>query len=477
MNLIRKLAFILLVLVALTCQAQRTGFTNAADFGFLPDATGVENVKALQKAVDRQGTILCSEPGTYKMAGTVYIGSNTTLELGNGVILKKVSDEVGPFTHVILNKGALTKEYDQHIIIRGLEISVNGVDKPFSEVFGLRGQLAFFYVKDLRIEGFRCYDLARMQFGVHVCTFEDLILDDTIIKGQKDGIHLGKGNRFTISNAILETMDDAIALNAQDYPISNPEQGWIENGIVGKCWDLAGQQKLVGYFCRILSGAWIDWKQGMEVQMGTTVVSNGQVYRVDAEPDGKKYISKTQPSHDAGAVELDGIRWVKTQDVAQYDAGVRNVTFRDIYLEKPRQSFSLHMAVNKYNRSFYEGAIEPSQDNIIFDNIRVLHDGKKAFLGLRSPANVVTIINSSLRNSGIETYQVECLENIKPSTINIFNTTFNCEGEMLLLENRVENKTIYLNTANNTVAAKGFSAKVMESKDKVVINSDLPGLN
>lgn len=467
---------ILMFAVIKVGHSQQSAFTNAADFGFSPKASGIENVKALQKAVDQEGTIIVSELGTYKMAGTVYIGSNTTLEFGKGVVLKKVADEAGPFTHVILNKGALTKEYDKHIVIRGLEIEVNGVDEQYTEVFGLRGQLAFFYVKDLRIEGFRCYDLARMQFGVHVCTFEDFIIDDTIIKGKKDGIHLGKGNRFTISNAVLETVDDAIALNAQDYPTSNPEQGWIENGVIEKCWDLKGEQKLVGFFCRILSGAWIDWKQGMEVQMGTAVVSNGRVYRVDAEPDGKKYISKTRPTHN-GSAELDGIRWVKTQDVPQYDAGVRNVTFRDIFLEKPRSSFSLHMAVNNYNRSFYQGAQEPTQDNIVFDNIRVLHEGNRTFLSLRSPANVVTITNSNLRNSALDVRQVEFLKNTEPSTINIFNSTFQADGEFLLLENKVENKTVYLNTANNSITSKDFLAKVEETKGKVVVDSDLPGLN
>ncbi len=76
---------------------------------------------------------------------------------GNGVFLKKVNEK-GPFAHVILNKGALTKTWDEHISIEGLHIIVNGMDKTFDEVYGLRGQLAFFYVKD-QIERFRCLDL------------------------------------------------------------------------------------------------------------------------------------------------------------------------------------------------------------------------------------------------------------------------------------------------------------------------------
>jgi hypothetical protein len=41
-------------IVALACLAAKASpaFTNAADFGFSPDATGVENAKALQRAAD-----------------------------------------------------------------------------------------------------------------------------------------------------------------------------------------------------------------------------------------------------------------------------------------------------------------------------------------------------------------------------------------------------------------------------------------
>ena len=202
-----------------------TGFTNANSFGFSPDASGIENTNALQQALNHTGTIVVSQPGIYKMAGTVYIGSNTSLVFGNGVFLKKV-DEQGEFSHVIVNKGAATRTWDQHIVVEGLQIIVNGMDvRKFREAYGLHGQLAFFYVRDLRIDRFRCLDLGKAQYGIHVCTFEDIVINDVIIKGMKDGVHLGRGKRFTISNCVFETFDDAIALNAHDYSVGNPELG------------------------------------------------------------------------------------------------------------------------------------------------------------------------------------------------------------------------------------------------------------
>ncbi len=326
------------------------GFTDAAEFGFSPGATGVQNARALQRAVDRAGTIVVSRPGTYKLAGTVYLGSNTSLLFGNNVFVKKVAEQ-GPFTHVLLNKGALTKTWDEHIAVSGLQLIVNGVDVRNWKVFGLHGQVAFFYVKDLRIEHFRCLDGGRLQYAIHVCTFEDITIEDVLIRGDKDGVHLGRGRRFTIRDGTFETGDDAIALNAHDYSVGNPELGWIEDGVVENMRDLANPKRQIGYFCRILAGAWIDWRPGMEVQQSDTVVSDGRLYRVQANPDGTVYKSVTRPAHKSGAMVLDGINWGVVQDDVTYTAGVRNVVFRDIFLEKPRVAFSIHFDNDRYSRS------------------------------------------------------------------------------------------------------------------------------
>lgn len=71
-----------------------------------PSASGVENADALQRMLDAGGRVLVSsEPGDYKIARTLLIGDDTTLECASGVRLVK-SDEVGPFSQVILNRGA-----------------------------------------------------------------------------------------------------------------------------------------------------------------------------------------------------------------------------------------------------------------------------------------------------------------------------------------------------------------------------------
>ncbi|MCK9618773.1 MAG: hypothetical protein M0R21_13175 [Lentimicrobiaceae bacterium] len=451
-------------------------FVNAADFGFSPEASGIENTKALQRAVDQKGTITVSNPGTYKVAGTVYIGSNTVIIFGNNIYLKKV-DEHGTFSHVIVNKGAVTRTYDNHISIEGLQIIVNGMDvRNFKEAYGLHGQLAFFYIKDLKIDRFRCLDLGKAQYGIHVCTFEDIIINDVIIKGDKDGVHLGRGKRFTISNGIFQTYDDAVALNAHDYSVGNPELGWIENGVIENCHDLADDKKPVGYFCRILAGAWIDWKPGMEVQQSDAVVSNGRIYRVQAKADGTVYKSTTQPMHESGSKVLDGINWGVVQNDVTYTAGVRNVIFRDIFLEKPRIGFSVHFDNDRYSRSYYPGAEIPMQEQLVFDNIRVIHDQPTEFLSIGTPVDVLTITNSSFKNNRIDFHGNKAMPDYLKTKINIYGCVFNQKGAMDLVTNSVENKEILLRTSSNIELYDNFSAKVNSGNGKIIVESDLTGL-
>ena len=462
-----------------TASVPMHGFTNANDFGFSPTATGVENTKTLQKAVDGGGTIVVSRPGTYPVAGTIYVGSNTSLVFGNGVFLKKVQEH-GAFSHVILNKGAITKTYDQHIVIEGLQIVVNGVDAClYKEAYGLRGQLAFFYVKDLRIEHFRCLDLGRSQFAIHVCTFEDLVVNDVIIKGRKDGVHLGRGKRFVISNGVFETFDDAVALNAHDYSSGNPELGWIENGVIQNCHDLDAKDT-TGFFCRILSGAWIDWKPGMEVQQSDTVVCDSRLYRVQAQPDGAIYKSVTRPTHTSGAMTLDGIKWGVVQNDITYTAGVKNVIFRDIFLMKSRTAFAIHFDNDKYSRSYYPGAQVPTQEQLRFENVQVLHSEKdltpSTFLNIATPVDVVTIVNSSLKNNRIQFTSNKAMSEYGKTTVNMIGCTFKHPGKMDLLLNRIPNKEITLNTTASVALSDAFSATVTPGTGKITVNSDLPGL-
>jgi hypothetical protein len=445
-----------------------------ADYGFSPDATGLQNTRALQEAVDHAGTICVTRPGTYKIAGTVYVGSHTELRFGHSVFLQKV-DEVGRFSHVLLNKGALTKCYDEGISVIGLNLVVNGIDVREWQVFGLHGQIAFFYVKDLHIQRFRCSDFGPGQYCIHICTFEDVLIEDLIVKGKKDGVHLGRGKRFQIRDCVFQTFDDAVALNAHDYDVGNPELGWIEDGIVERCTDL-NEANTVGFFCRILAGSWTDWQAGMEVQKSDTVVSNGRLYRVKADADGQFYRSMTQPTHASGLEVLDGISWAWVQDDVTYTAGVRNVTFRDITLQKPRTSFSVHFDEGKYSRSYYPGAAVPRQERLAFDNIRIAHGETTPFILVNTPIDLIAIRNSTLDQNTVGFSGIDAIADYKSTALSFNNCVFGSSGQIDLVTNTVPGKKIALTTSASVCLNTNFTAQVKPGPGSIDVHSDLPGL-
>lgn len=393
------------------CSCSKTGNIqeNVAAGELSVGNSGRENRLALQKKLDRGGTVRIEEPGTYEIEGTLYIGSHTRLIMGKGVVVRRTAS--GRDSFFLINKGALSRTWDTDITIEGLNLITDGVEaRENGEVYGLTGEISFFYVKRLRIFDFTCMDLPNLSFGLHICTFEDIVLERLHIEGRKDAVHLGTGKRFVIRHGIFRTFDDPIALNAHDYAVANPQMGWIEDGVIEDCHDLPDEDT-TGYFCRILAGSWTDWYQGMEIQNSDTVVSNGRVYRAFQKPDGTIYRSVTAPTHKAGMCTLDDINWMMVQEEAIYDCGCRNLHFKDIFLRKARAvALSVHFDRDRYSRSVYPGSHMPVQKNIILENVTV---GNEIACMVRSitPVDTLKIINSVVgtKESGNSSIRLETL--------------------------------------------------------------------
>lgn len=111
-----------------------------AEFVFSPSASADVNVAALQAALDRGGIVTVETSGVYDLGNTVILDSNTRLICAPGVIFRKVS----PYCNVLINRGDLTKEYNENITIDGLEVSVNGQESSPTLVHGLCAQLGFY---------------------------------------------------------------------------------------------------------------------------------------------------------------------------------------------------------------------------------------------------------------------------------------------------------------------------------------------
>ena len=235
-------------------------------------------------------------------------------------------------------------------------------------------------------------------------------------------------------------------------------------------------EETTGYFCRILAGAWIDWSPGIKVQQSDSVVCKGRIYRVQAEPDGTVYTSNTEPSHESGSAVLDGIDWGVVQSDVTYTAGVRNVVFRDIFLEKARIGFSIHFDNDRYSRSYYPGATIPIQEQLRFDDIRVIRDQPTDLLSIGTPVDVVTLSGSSIKNNPIRFRGNGAMPDYLKTRINLLGCVFRHGGPMDLVTNDVEGKEILLKTSASIQISDEFVPRVVPGKGRIVTESDLSGL-
>ena len=439
--------------------------------GFFAGNDAYLNSKALQAAVDIGGEIRIDEPGIYDVAEQINIGSDTSLVFGAGVYIRRQSYE-GEMGLLFVNKGAYTKEYDRNIKIIGLNLITNDVQcaprtpETKNAILGFRAHLGFLFVEDLVIRDFICRDLNTKDYAIQICKFRNVLIENVRIEGLKDGIHFGPGSGFTIRHGVFCTFDDPIALNGSDFAPSNPYMGWIENGLIEDCYDMHNE-KTTGYFVRLLSGAWVDWYSGMKVQHSDAVVYNGKIYRVVMPVDGKQYVSVNPPDFEYGTKEIDGIRWYMTQEEILYTAGCKNITFRDIHLQKKRwTAFRFEMDQGKYLRSYYPNAQVPVVQNIVFDNISVENE-VKCLVSASGAPDSVKIINSNLGTSRILFSDVKEEGLVYPvCSLNLVNNTLKETAESFV---STDNK-LDLNMSATSVP-RGYAPRV--SPNVNVVFSDI----
>ena len=304
-----------------------------AEYGFSPDSAPDVNRQALQRALDGgRRTVKTAKGGVYGLDGTVFIDSDTVLEFAPGTVLKKMK----PYANVLVNRGAFNYGCDSNIVVRNVEISVNGMqgfNDENSNAPGLRGNFAFYRVKNVECRNFSCFDLESSQYCWQAVDFDGLILDGFTIRGKKDGVHINCGKNFAIRNGILRTGDDGIALNAGDWPGGcTPKMGSIENGIIENIVDEAGGKC---NFIRVIPGSGKEWHPGMKLQRNDIFTVGRNVYCVWPMPvSSKEYVSLTAPTHAHGAWKSpEGINFLFLQDNGETRADIRNVTVRNVRME------------------------------------------------------------------------------------------------------------------------------------------------
>ncbi len=401
------------------------------NFGFLPSNDAIKNAKALNDAVKDGGDIIVSLPGVYDIGDTVYLKSGTHLYFSEGVTLRRTEDKNGDNGNLFINEGAFTGKYDEDISITGLHLVTNGVQSTPAEIggtktiTGLRGHIAFLYINNVRLSGIKITDLSLKDYAIQISDFSNATVENCHLEGQKDGVHFGPGKGFAVRNCTFRTDDDAIALNCFDYSVSNPNCGDIEDGIIENCIDLSGEYA-EPFFLRILLGGWTKWTKGMTVYHSDAVVHEGRLYRVVMRPDNEAYTSLTPPTHEDGFCELDGIRWVRThkgykENELPLTASCRNVTVRNTVLMRPRNTQVLiYSSYDEYVRSYHRGFPVPDVSGIVFENIQILSECKKA-VNIITKTDPIVFRNCYLGGSAIHQEQNQQMAPYPESRIIIEN--------------------------------------------------------
>jgi hypothetical protein len=313
---------------------------DVVNYGVTPSATAAVNRAGFQAACDAVeaaggGEIQFNVAGFYLLNATVFIPGNCIIRMAPGAVLKKSI----AYGEVLLNKGALTRTFNENIHLIGLTLDVSAGGVPRQNIYGLMGEIGLYYVKKWSIDRVRCDTVHASQFFIHTCRAEDGEILYPRIKGEKDCLHFSGGTkRVLVLHDNLQGYDDRRALNAGDYVECTPEMGDIEDIQFIGGYD-APHTSAYGYATRIVNAAWGNYANGITtVRRGTTVVNGSFIYRCTNAVGAGPFTSANAPVHTTLKQEVtgaDGIKWMCYQPAGITSANVRRVTWGKMYFANP----------------------------------------------------------------------------------------------------------------------------------------------
>lgn len=399
----------------------------AAEYGFSPAGDAGTNVAALQRALDGGGRIIIDVPGVYDLNDTIILDAHTHLLCSPGVIFRKVAH----YCNMIINRGAMSKQYDHNITLEGLEISVNGFEAWPQRVYGLRAQLGFFYVKDFTLRNFTCVDGKENQYLIYFVNWSNLLVENVRLVGDKDGIKLNNGHDGLLQNLDLTTYDDGTSLCGTDYGSTLLEAGDVYNVTYRDVIDRQ-YKNIFGRTCLIYTGSWAPYANGNEYGAGDFCLHRGRLYQ-SLNAAGFLAAGKQPPTHESGVVTGDDQivwRYVQTCDFLQ--TNVYDITFDNCVFEKSGNIIASFITPDWYyrkicgiHRNFYPGTERNSTSwGISLNNCKIAGRDPQVLINLMGNMKDVSIKGCDFRNPRSTLLNID-RDSVNPElNLSIRNTTF-----------------------------------------------------
>lgn len=205
-----------------------------APFGAKGDGV-TDDTHAINNAIlfaEKTGGIVHVPTGRYRITSAIVIGNNITLNMTpQTVIVRDFSVNV-PIRAEFKFTGATIRQRSDDPAKPNHDITIRGGFVINKDASCTGSSIALSYVKRVRLESISIKTIKPGDWGVTIDG------DDVIINGlnidhgrglYEDGLHIFSGNNITITNCIIKSGDDAIALA---YP---RDYGSIKNVTISNC--------------------------------------------------------------------------------------------------------------------------------------------------------------------------------------------------------------------------------------------------
>lgn len=273
--------------------------------------------------------------GSYHLSAPVYLHSNTVI-IGEGkvILIKSI-----PYSHVFTNISAAkdyTTMWDKSITIINIIIDANNRGNQKDAVHSTaNGDLSFKFLNHLTLRNIKIINGDSNLFGIHLQSVKNAMVKNYSYDGNKDGFHINGGcEDVYIDGFNISSFDDAFAIMTDDYPrvqhnAQDIRKVTITNGVSRKRFPQTG------FFLRLMTGSWEDWKKGNKYNIGHTV--NYKTHQYKKLNSGKLVSTECPCQLNGDSLYSDGIIWRYIGEGVNKTSNIHNISVFDVKLDDGRK--------------------------------------------------------------------------------------------------------------------------------------------